>query len=160
MCKGPKSHCCGSCDHEVQMFDPKGDWANWDGNVEVQQTWVDWAAGGEVNHVTEDAPAPEGADTNWSVYGRRKDGSAFHIADFEFGDHDSAMKMAVGLEQTGKRIKEQSAEIARLEECLENPVGYINQHDLEILRSTGEVGDVTICTQASGYHNAAIYAQD
>lgn len=144
------------------MFDPNGNWRNWDGQVEVHETWAEHGPAGiiEVNHVTEGSPAPDHVDTNWSVYGHLKTGGVFHIADFEYGDHDGAMQLATGLERIGTQLKEQSKEIERLEECLENPVGYINQHDLEILRSTGEVDDVTICTKASGYHNAAIYAQD
>lgn len=150
-------------DHKQQMFDPAGNWCDWDGIVELHQTWTDWsvnAPSGEVMHVTEESPAPAGTDTSWSVYGHLKEGGVFHIADFEFSDHDSAMKLVNGLEHVGASLQELNREVARLDECMSKPVGYINQGDLEDLRVLGEVADVTLSTKASGYHNVAIYAQD
>ena len=143
---------CGKCEHKHSP------WKNWDGAIEVHEVWADEHGG--VHHVAT-TPAPEGVDVEIGVYGHDGvEGGVFWIADFPIAARDTAMELVGQLEGMWAAKVAADKEIARMTECLEQPVGYINQHDLEILRSTGEVEDVTICTKASGYHNAAIYAQD
>lgn len=130
------------------------DWLAWSGDVELREIWID--AERNVHRVTPEQPAPSGAITELGMYGLKKSGGVFWIADFPITAYAAAEQLMLRL----KRAHEDAKEVARLTECLESPVGYINQHDLEILRSTGEVSDVTLTTHPSGYHNAAIYAQD
>ena len=132
-------------------------WAGWNGTIEVQECWEN--AEGDVSAV-QTCPAPEGSATFFGVYGRLKAGTAFWIADFD--DRSGADNLAESLRKLHATIAEQFKEIQRMTECLENPVGYVNQGVLVDLREKGKevVLGSSISRTPNSHNNCAIYAQD
>lgn len=129
-------------------------WAAWNGKVEVQDCWE--TPDGESEGVGQ---APEGAAAFFSVYTHMATGAKRWIADFD--NRACADNLAEGLRKLHASIAEQLAEVNRLTECLENPVGYVNQGALAIVREQGTPAlGVAISPTPNSHNNCAIYAQD
>lgn len=135
------------------------DWKQWDGSVEAHDVWADEDGG--VHHVAE-TPIPEGVDVQVALYGRSSvDGSVFWIADFPSDCREVAAALVGQLEGMHAALAAERKEVARLTECLEVPVGYVNQGALAKVREQGVSAlGVAISPTPNSHNNCAIYAQD
>lgn len=152
---------CNQCEID---HDHENNWDGWDGKTEIHEIYVEH---GNVIFVEQDGETPAGVETQWAVYGHLKAGGVFWIADFSYAEHDSALSLAHSLEDMAfnfnkakEHMAEAQKEIERLTECLEKPVGYVNQGRLAELRDGSVIGGASLSPAPDSYHNCAIYAQD